>query len=256
MMARSDEAVAGKVVVVLPAYFAERTLTNVCAKIPREYIDEIILVDDCSDDRTAEVASALGLVVFRNGRNLGYGGNVKVCLDRALERGATIVVEVHPDDQYDPSAIPDALSVMHKGYDFVLGSRFMEPGLARQHGMPRWKYVSNRILSALARVILREPLTEYHSGFRLYHRRLLEQVNYHANANDYLFSFEIIAQARFVGARIAEVPVTCRYYTGVTQVGFRAGLSYAMGMTRVLWRYLAARRGRPGPWFRPRAAGG
>lgn len=243
---------AEKVVVVLPAYFAEHTVKSVHAKIPRDYVDEIILVDDGSSDRTAEVAASLDVLTFRNERNLGYGGNVKVCLDRALERGADVVIEVHPDDQYDPAAIPEALRMMAKGYELVLGSRFMERGAARRHGMPRWKFLSNRVLTTLARLVLREPLTEFHTGFRLYHRRLLERIDYHVNANDYLFSFEIIAQARFVGARIAEVPVTCRYYQGVTQVGFVAGLRYAVGMTRVLSRYLAARAGRPTPTFRPR----
>jgi glycosyltransferase involved in cell wall biosynthesis len=241
-----------KVIVVLPAYFAEHTVKNVYARIPRDCVDEIILVDDGSSDRTAEVAASLGVLTFRNERNLGYGGNVKVCLDRALERGAHIVIEVHPDDQYDPAAIPEALRMMAKGYDLVLGSRFMERGEARGHGMPRWKFVSNRVLSGLARVVLREPLTEFHTGFRLYHRRLLERVDYHSNANDYLFSFEIIAQARFIGARIAEVPVTCRYYQGVTQVGFRAGLRYAAGMVGVLARYVSARAGRPSATFRLR----
>lgn len=246
-----------RVIVVLPAYHAERTVAAVVAKIPREAVDDIILVDDCSTDRTAEVARALGLVVFRNERNLGYGGNLKVCLDTALARGATMVIEVHPDDQYDPSAIPAALAAMRRhGHDLVIGSRFTTAGLALAHGMPPWKYVSNQALSLVARLTLRAPLTEFHSGFRVYHRRLLERVNYHANAADYLFSFEIIAQACYQGMSIGEVPVTCRYYEGVTQISFRASLRYAIGMHRVLLRYVAARAGRRDASFGVRRSDG
>jgi glycosyltransferase involved in cell wall biosynthesis len=215
-------------------------------------VDEIVLVDDCSRDRTADVARGLGLVVFENARNLGYGGNLKVCLDTALARGATVVIEVHPDDQYDPSAIPEALVAIRQGNALVLGSRFTAPGLALSHGMPRWKYVANIGLSLIARLVLRTPLSEFHTGFRAYHRRLLERVDYHANANDYLFSFEVIAQARFAGMPIGEVPVTCRYYEGVTQIGFRASVRYSLGMLGVLGRYVLACAGRPGPRFQLR----
>jgi glycosyltransferase involved in cell wall biosynthesis len=242
---------------VLPAYHAERTVAAVVAKIPRDAVDEIVLVDDCSTDRTAEVARSLGLVVFRNARNLGYGGNLKVCLDTALARGATMVVELHPDDQYDPGAIPAALDAMRKrSHDLVLGSRFTTARLALAHGMPPWKYASNQGLSIIAKLVLRAPLTEFHSGFRVYHRRLLERVDYHANAADYLFSFEIIAQACYHGMSIGEVPVTCRYYEGVTQISFRASLRYAIGMQRVLLRYVAARAGRRDPVFRVRRSDG
>jgi glycosyltransferase involved in cell wall biosynthesis len=251
-MTPSARPAGEKVIVVLPAYHAERTLAAVLARIPRDHVDELVLVDDCSRDRTAEVARELGLVVFRNERNLGYGGNLKVCLDIALARGATIVVEVHPDDQYDPSAIPDALASARAGHALVLGSRFTAPGLALQHGMPRWKYLANIGLSVIARLVLRAALTEFHTGFRAYQRRLLERIDYHANADDYLFSFEVIAQARFAGLPIGEVPVTCRYYEGVTQISFGNSVRYAIGMLRVLARYVLACAGRPGPSFRLR----
>lgn len=240
-----------KVILFMPAYFAERTLRSVVQKIPPGCVDDMLVVDDHSHDGIEAVASSLGLHFFRNERNLGYGGNLKVCIQRALERGADVLVELHPDDQYDPAAIPAAIAKLDEGYDFVLGSRFTTAGSALRHAMPLWKYALNRLSTLPARLVLGVDLTEFHSGFRVYHRRLFEQVPYQVNDNDYLFSFQIIAQARYAGFRIGEVPVVCRYFPGATQISFRKTMRYGVGALRTLAAYGAAKLGRRAPMFGP-----
>jgi glycosyltransferase involved in cell wall biosynthesis len=232
-----------KVVLFMPAYFAELTLRGVCAKIPAGYVHETVVVDDHSDDHIDEVARELGLRFYRNDHNLGYGGNVKVCIQHALDMGADILIELHPDDQYDPAAIPVALDRIRHGYDLVVGSRFLTHGSALRHAMPFWKYVINRLSTLPARLILGLSLTDFHSGFRVFRRQLLEHVPYQLNDNDYLFSFQIIAQARFAGFRIGEVPVTCRYYPGVTQISFSRSMKYGAGALATLLAYVVARLG-------------
>ncbi|MBI4394928.1 MAG: glycosyltransferase family 2 protein, partial [Candidatus Omnitrophica bacterium] len=184
-----------KVFIVLPAYFAAKTLPNVYRKIPKEYIDEIILVDDASNDGIEPIAKSLGIRFFCNSQNLGYGGNLKVCFQKALDLGADIVIELHPDDQYDPGAIPDAIDQVRKGYGLVSGSRFMKFGIALKNGMPLWKYVINQLSRPLCWLALGVNLSDYHCGLRAYHRRFLEAVNFVGNDDDYLFAFQILFQA-------------------------------------------------------------
>lgn len=238
-----------KVTLFMPAYFAGRTLLNVYKKIPKEYIDEIIVVDDASEDQIESVAQKLDIRFYRNERNLGYGGNLKICIQKALETGADILIELHPDDQYDPSAIPDALKKLDQGYDFVMGSRFLKWGSALKHAMPFWKYAINRLSTLPARLILGAKLTDFHSGFRVYRREFLERVAYQNNDNDYLFSFEIIAQAAYFNFRIGEVSVTCRYFPNATQINFAKSMKYGLGALRTLWTYLRGKMGIPHALF-------
>ncbi len=240
-----------KVVLFLPAYFAEHTLENVCQKIPKDYVDDIFLVDDASKDRIKKVAQKLGIKFYQNEKNLGYGGNLKVCIQKSLDLGADILIELHPDDQYDPSAIPEALQKLSERYDFVIGSRFTKPGTALTHSMPIWKYVINRLSTLPARIILGAKLTDFHSGFRVYRRCFLEKINFQDNDNDYLFSFQIIAQACYEGFKIGEVPVVCRYFKGATQINFRKSMNYGAGALRTLWTYVLAKLGKKHRMFSP-----
>lgn len=172
-----------KAVLFMQAYFAAKTLNSVYGKIPKQYVDEIILVDDASSDDISRVASSLGIKFFRNDRNLGYGGNIKVCLQKALELNSDIIIELHPDGQYDPSCIPAAVAKMRQGYDFVMGSRFLISGAAIANKMPFWKYVINRMSTWVSSSILGLKLTEFHCGFRVYSKRLIEAIYFEHNHN-------------------------------------------------------------------------
>ena len=238
-----------KVVLFLPAYFAERTLTSVYNKIPKDCIDDIILVDDGSKDRIDEVAHQLGIKFYRNTQNLGYGGNLKVCIQKALNLEADILIELHPDDQYDPSAIPEALHKLRSGYDFVIGSRFLKPGSALKNSMPIWKFVINRLSTYLAKAVLGIKLTDFHSGFRVYRRQFLEKVNFQKNDNDYLFSFQIIAQASYGGFKVGEVPVVCKYFQGATQINFLRSMNYGIGALKTLLAFFLSKAGKTHPLF-------
>lgn len=232
-----------KVIVFLPAYCAAKTLASVYHKIPKGFIDEIILVDDGSEDGVETIARGLGIKFFRNSRNLGYGGNLKSCIKKALDSGGDILIELHPDDQYDPSAIPDAIRMVRKGYGLVMGSRFTTPGLALKHGMPLWKYIINRCSTPICRFVLGVKLSDFHCGLRAYHRRFLESVNFMKNDDDYLFSFQIIMQAVLSKTGVGEIPVICRYYPNVTQMNVWKCIPYGFGTLKNLIFFLLTRLG-------------
>jgi glycosyltransferase involved in cell wall biosynthesis len=233
----------------MPAYFAEKTLLSVYRKIPEGYVDDIVVVDDHSSDRIEQVAKALNLHFFRNDRNLGYGGNLKICIRESLALGADILIELHPDDQYDPAAVPQAIDKIREGYDFVIGSRFSQFGNALRHAMPMWKYTINRLSTLPARVILGAGLTDFHSGFRAYRRSFLERVQYQENSNDYLFSFQIIAQACYAGSTIGEIPVVCRYFPDATQINFSRSMRYGAGAIGTLAAFVKSKLGAVDPIF-------
>ncbi len=233
-----------KVIVFLPAYFAETTLASVYKRIPKDFVDDIVLVDDGSHDRVEDVARSLGIKFYRNDRNLGYGGNLKVCLQKALDMGGDILIELHPDNQYDPAIIPTAIEKIKSGYDFVMGSRFLKTGAISRNAMPVWKYVINRLSTVMAQAVLGVRLTDFHCGFRVYRRSLIETINFMENDNDYLFSFQIIAQAAFKGVKMGEVPVECKYTPGVTQISFKRSMEYGKGALSTLGRFLFAKWGR------------
>ncbi len=222
-----------KVAAVLPAMNAAKTLERTVAAIPRDFVDEIILVDDHSTDETLTLARSLPVKLVWHPHNAGYGANQKTCYLEALQRDADVIVMLHPDGQYEPELIPEMCAPILAGEaDLVLGSRFAEPGMALAHGMPRWKYVINRGLTAVENRIMGTDLTEAHTGYRAYSRRFLLTVPFLRNANDFSFDSEILMQAAAFGMRIAEVPARGRYLEDSSSVGFRAGFVYG---AKTLW---------------------
>jgi glycosyltransferase involved in cell wall biosynthesis len=244
---------AAKVVIVMPAYNAAKTLERTYADIPHDLVDHVILVDDVSRDETVEIAKQLGLEVITHRQNLGYGGNQKTCYDRALEVGADVVVMLHPDYQYDATRIPQLVAPILSGEaDLVLGSRFLGDPLAG--GMPRWKFVSNRFLTGVENAAFGLHLSEYHTGLRAYSRRLLERIPYRLNSDDFVFDQDLIAQVVAVGGlRIDEIAVPTRYFEEASSVGFRRSVVYGLSTLRVVARYLLHRTGlRRSAKLRPR----
>lgn len=227
-----------RIIAVLPAYNAARTLERTVADIPREWIDDLILVDDASSDETVTIARKLGIPTIVHPRNRGYGGNQKTCYAAALERGADVVIMVHPDHQYDPKLIPLLLRPILDGRaDVVFGSRMMIPENARRGGMPWWKFLGNRMLTILANARLGIKLTEYHSGFRAYSRSVLESLPLQENSDGFVFDTEIILQILQRGFRIAEVPIATRYFPEASSVGFRKSVTYGLAILKRLRRY-------------------
>jgi len=226
-----------RIAVVMPAYNAERTLERTHADIPADSVDDVILVDDASRDRTVEVARRLGLHVVEHAQNRGYGGNQKTCYRTALERGAEIVVMVHPDHQYDPTVIPHLIEPLVAGAcDAVFGSRMLG-GSPIQGGMPKWKYLGNIFLTAVENATFLIYLTEYHSGFRAYSRRYLESVNLEANSDGFVFDTEIIAQGMAKGLRIREIPIETRYFDEASQIAFLPSVRYGLAILKTMVFY-------------------
>ncbi len=232
-----------KVTAALPAYNAEKTLERTVADIPRNSVDEIILVDDHSRDGTVALAKKIGLVVFEHPTNQGYGANQKTCYEMAIERGADIVVMVHPDYQYDPRIIPQLVEPIHKGAaDAVFGSRMMKGG-ALEGGMPIWKHNANVVLTAFENVMLGAYLTEYHSGFRAYSARLLKGIDFKANSNGFLFDTEIIVQALANHYKIEEIPIRTRYFEEASSIKLWPSILYGLGIVRIMFIYFLHARG-------------
>ncbi len=227
-----------KTVVVLPAYNAAKTLAATVKDIPKDTVDDIILVDDASQDNTAQIAKGLGLKVFTHFKNKGYGANQKTCYTKALEMGADIVVMVHPDYQYDPEVIPDIIRPIKKGEaDAVFGSRMMKGG-ALEGGMPLWKHNANILLTALENVLLGTYLTEYHSGFRAYSARYLKSVNFMDNSDGFIFDTEIIIQGLLHNLKIEETPIHTRYFDEASTIKFWSCLLYGLGILKTLFKYI------------------
>jgi glycosyltransferase involved in cell wall biosynthesis len=225
-----------KVTVVMPAMNAAKTLRRTVAAIPRDFVDEVILVDDHSTDETRELARSLPIHLVWHPHNAGYGANQKTCYLEALQRDADVVVMLHPDGQYEPQLIPAMCAPILAGEaDLVLGSRFAEPGMALESGMPRWKYLVNRALTAIENRVMGTRLTEAHTGYRAYSRRFLLTVPFLRNANDFSFDSEVLMQAAAFGMRIAEVPARGRYFDDASSVGLRAGAVYG---AKTLWAAL------------------
>jgi glycosyltransferase involved in cell wall biosynthesis len=245
-----------KVIAVMPAYNAERTLLATVADIPPGAVDEIILVDDGSRDRTVEVARALGLTVICHPRNRGYGGNQKTCYRQALEHGADIVVMIHPDYQYDSRVIPHAVGIIELGIaDVVLGSRIRSRAEALAGGMPWWKYLANRFLTAVENLALGQNLGDFHSGFRVYRRQVLETIPFEKNSDDFVFDTQFLVQAVYFGFRLADIPVPVRYFAEASSINFRRSLRYGLGTLATVGQYWLHRLGlRHFSLFVPRTA--
>jgi glycosyltransferase involved in cell wall biosynthesis len=227
-----------KIVVVMPAYHAERTLEECFGAIPRDVVDQVLLVDDASNDATVAVAQRLGIRTHRHPRNLGYGANQKTCYAQALGEGADIVVMLHPDYQYEPRLITAmAAMVASDVYDVVIGSRILG-NTAIAGGMPRYKYVANRVLTALQNLLVGSKLSEFHSGYRAFARRVLETLPLAANSSDFLFDNQMLVQAHAFRMRIGEISCPTRYFEDASEISFVRAAVYGLGVvwTSVLYR--------------------
>lgn len=220
-----------KLVVVMPAYNAAQTLVKTYNELPHDIVDEVILVDDFSRDHTTEIAKELGIsTVIRHNKNLGYGGNQKTCYTAALEHGADIVVMVHPDYQYSPKLCGAISWMIASGeYDMVLASRILGRG-ALKGGMPIWKYIANRFLTAFENVLVDVKLSEYHTGYRAFTREVLETLPLHENSDDFVFDNQMIAQAVAFGFNLGEISCPTRYMPEASSINFRRSVKYGFGV--------------------------
>lgn len=226
------------VVVVMPAYNAERTLRKTYAEIPKEIVDDVILVDDQSHDRTAEIARSLGINTIVHSKNRGYGGNQKTCYKEAIKLGADIVIMVHPDYQYTPKLVNAMASLIAEGlFDCVLGSRILGVGAVRG-GMPRYKYVANRVLTLIQNLLLWYKLSEYHTGYRAFSRKVLETLPLENNDDDFVFDNQMLSQILYAGFDIGEVTCPTRYMEDSSSIGFLKAVLYGIGVikTSVIFR--------------------
>ncbi len=226
-----------RIAVVMPAYNAEKTLVRTLNEIPRDMVDDIILVDDASRDGTVELARSLGIHVVVHPKNRGYGGNQKTCYATALGRGADICVMVHPDHQYDATVLPQMIEPIALGQaDAVFGSRMLG-GRPMEGGMPRWKYLANIFLTAIENATFYLYLTEYHSGLRAYSRRYLEAVNLASLSEDFVFDTQIIAAGIWKRMTIREVPIVTRYFNDASQINFRRSCVYGFSILWTMFRF-------------------
>ena len=227
-----------KIIAVLPAYNAERTLAATIADIPPGSVDEVLLVDDGSTDRTVEIAREMGLTVIVHPKNRGYGGNQKTCYRYCLDQGADIVVMIHPDYQYDARVIPHAVGIIELGIcDVILGNRIRTRAEAVACGMPWWKYLSNRALTLFENVTLGQNLGEFHSGFRIYRRAVLEKIPFERNSDDFVFDTQFLVQAVHFGFRLADVPVPVRYFREASSINFGRSTKYGLETLRAVWQF-------------------
>jgi glycosyltransferase involved in cell wall biosynthesis len=227
-----------KVVVVLPAYNAAKTLVQTYNEIDRTIVDEVVLVDDASGDNTIDVAREIGINhIIRHEKNKGYGGNQKSCYKKALEVGGDIIIMLHPDYQYTPSLIgPMALLIANDVYPVVLGSRILGKG-ALKGGMPLYKYFCNRLLTFTQNLLMGQKLSEYHTGYRAYHKKVLESIPFENNSDDFVFDNEMLAQIFFKGYEIAEITCPTRYFEEASSINFRRSVQYGTGVLRVSIQY-------------------
>ncbi len=231
-----------RLVVVLPAYNAEKTVGSTVLELP-ETVDDVILVDDFSADRTVEVARALGVKVVVHDRNRGYGGNQKTCYRHALASGADVVVMLHPDYQYSPSLVTSIAGMVAYGvYDVALGSRMLMGG-ALSGGMPMYKFVANRALTWVQNRVQGASLSEYHTGYRAFRRELLEALPLDANSDDFVFDNQMLAQAMLAGARIGEISCPTRYFPEASSINLTRSIRYGFGVLRTAFEFRLAKQG-------------
>ena len=232
-----------KVAVVLPAYNAAKTLRQTVAEIPRDVVDDVILTDDCSRDETIAVAEELGLHVVAHDVNRGYGGNQKSCYTAALARGADIVVMLHPDYQYSPRLVRAMASMIASGhYDAVFASRILGRG-ALVGGMPVYKYVFNRMLTLFQNILMRQKLSEYHTGYRAWNRQVLERLPLLSCSDDFVFDNQMIAQAAWFGFQLGEISCPTKYFPEASSINFRRSCTYGLGVLKTSVEYRLAKWG-------------
>jgi glycosyltransferase involved in cell wall biosynthesis len=232
-----------KIVVVMPAYNAEKTLRQTWDELPHDVVDEVILVDDASRDSTVRMARELGVRTFVHQQNMGYGANQKTCYREALKLGADVVVMIHPDYQYSPRLVTAMASMIVSGhYDIVLGSRILG-GTALKGGMPLYKYVANRFLTLVENIALGVKLSEYHTGFRAYSRQALETLPLEKNSDDFVFDNETLAQAVYFGIRIGEISCPTRYFEDASSIDFPRSVRYGLGVLDTSIKFLLQKAG-------------
>ena len=233
-----------KVIVVLPAYNAEKTLGKTYDEIPFEFVDDVILVDDCSKDNTVEVAKRIGINhVIRHEKNTGYGGNQKTCYNKALELGADIVIMLHPDYQYTPKLIPAMTYVIANDlYPVAFGSRILGKG-ALNGGMPYYKYVFNRCLTLFQNILIGQKLSEYHTGYRAFSKEVLLKINYKANSDDFVFDNQMISQIFYAGFEIAEITCPTKYFEEASSINFSRSVKYGLGVLQTSVRHFIQKKG-------------
>ncbi|HJV33564.1 glycosyltransferase family 2 protein [Geomonas sp.] len=242
-----------KVVVVLPAYNAAKTLEMTYREIPFEFVDDVVLVDDASKDETAEVAKRLGIHTVIHPTNLGYGGNQKTCYRTALGLGADIVVMLHPDYQYTPHLITAMSSMIAYGeFDAVLASRILGIG-ALKGGMPIYKYVANRFLTLVENLLLGHKLSEYHTGYRAFSRELLENLPLDLNSDDFVFDNQMLAQVIWAGYRIGEVSCPTKYFEDASSINFRRSVIYGLGVLKTALQFRLGKMGLYAPKILPKS---
>ncbi len=227
-----------RIVVVMPAYNAEKTLRKTYDEIPRDIVDEIILTDDKSKDNTVEIAKRLGLKVFVHDKNIGYGGNQKTCYSQALKLGADVVVMLHPDYQYPPKLItPMAALITSDIFDVVLGSRILG-GKALEGGMPIYKYIANRILTLVENNMISQKLSEYHTGYRAFSKKVLLNLPILENSDDFVFDNQMLLQALYFGYRVAEITCPSVYTKESSSINFSRSVVYGLGVLSTAWKYM------------------
>jgi glycosyltransferase involved in cell wall biosynthesis len=233
-----------KVVVVLPAYNAARTLAQTYAEIPMDVVDEVVLVDDASNDQTVQLARQLGIEqVIRHERNKGYGGNQKTCYNRALELGADIVIMLHPDYQYTPKLIPSMANIIASDlYPVVLASRILGRG-ALKGGMPLYKYIANRLLTLTQNILTGQKLSEYHTGYRAFSTDVLRKINFMANSDDFVFDNQMLSQIIYAKYPIAEVTCPTKYFPEASSINFRRSVRYGLGVLSTSFKHFLQRIG-------------
>jgi glycosyltransferase involved in cell wall biosynthesis len=237
-----ENKMKSKVIIVMPAHNAATTLEKTVEDIPQGFADEIILVDDSSQDDTVRIAKSLGLTVIVHDRNLGYGANQKTCYDEALRRGAEIVIMIHPDYQYDSCLAPLFADIIEKRVcDIILGSRVRTRKECLGSGMPLYKYLSNRFLTILENLITGQNLSEWHTGYRAYSRKVLETIPYHKNSNHFVFDSQFLIQAAYFGFRIGDLPVPCRYMREASSINLSRSIVYGLGTVRTLFQFILQR---------------
>ncbi|OGW38426.1 MAG: glycosyl transferase family 2 [Nitrospirae bacterium RBG_13_39_12] len=227
-----------KLIVIMPAYNAEKTLRQTYDELPHEYIDDIILVDDASIDRTTNIAQKLGIKTIIHDKNLGYGANQKTCYREALRHCADIVVMLHPDYQYSPRLLTAMASmIVSSHYDIVLGSRILG-GDALKGGMPIYKYIANRLLTFIENLALGIKVSEYHTGYRAFKREVLETLPLEENSDDFIFDNEILAQAVYFGFKIGEISCPTRYFKDASSINFARSIKYGLGVISTTIRFI------------------
>jgi len=232
-----------KIVVVMPAYNAEKTLKKTFEEIPYEYVDDIILVDDHSTDRTVKIAREVNIKTFVHRENRGYGANQKTCYTEALRLGADVVIMIHPDYQYTPKLLVAMASLIAIGqYDVVLGSRVLSEG-ALKGGMPIYKYIANRVLTLIQNILLQRKLSEYHTGYRAFSRRVLEILPLNENSDDFIFDNQMLSQISFFNFSIGEISCPAKYFEDASSLNFRRSVIYGLGVLKTSVQYRLQKMG-------------